>query len=334
MDFSAIANRVLIKASMRTGLSLNNPVSICARMTMRCNSRCVHCNIWKKNFGPELETDQWLRALDNLRAWLGAFEMVFTGGEALLRPDMPLLLEHAVALGIRAELLSNGICMDEQKAIAVAATGIDQITISLDGISPSVHDAFRGKSGFHDKTMSAINALNSARRKREMPLRILLKTVISANNLHELVPIAVWAKEQGLEVQFQPIEQNYEEDLDPAWYHASPLWIKDLDLLCETINTLRQQRAQGAAIANSDDDFLRYIEYFKRPDAMMAIIQAHCSENYSSHCPMAVGDFNISSNGDVRMCFLMEPIGNIALKKPETIWKERKRCWSGPCDHR
>ncbi len=322
--------------SMRTGLSLNKPAYICAKMTMRCNSRCAHCNIWKMDFYPtELSTDDWFRILRELRSWLGRFRMVFTGGEALLRNEMCDILAHAVRLGIRVELLSNGIMLDAALAARVVATGIDQVTISFDGVTPEVHDRFRGKTGFHAATKAAILSLAEERRKQGRLLRILLKTVISTNNLHEITAVALWAKEQKLEVQYQPIEQNYGEEPSPDWYRHSPFWITDVASLRKEISALTQIKERGGGvIANTAGDFDFFLSYFEKPETMMSAIQSHDNKVRKTSCPHAVGNFVMESNGDVRMCFRMEPIGNVSRTSPVTIWRERPRCWAGPCDYR
>jgi MoaA/NifB/PqqE/SkfB family radical SAM enzyme len=335
MNVSSLTNRALQKMSLVTGLSLNKPTYICAKMTMRCNSRCIHCNIWKTKYDiEELSTAQWIRILDQLRQWLGVFNMVFTGGEALLRPDMLAILIHAVGLGINVTLLSNGLIIDETMAEAIISTGIAQVTISVDGLSAAIHDGFRGEAGFYEKTISTILILNRLRRQNAKPMRLLLKTVISANNLHELPALAIWAKKQGLEIQFQPIEQNYGEEPNPAWFLTSPLWIKNLDTLCKVIDELRQFKQQGFPIVNSESDFIRYSEYFRKPEELMVMIQAHYSKKQAKSCYAAMGDFVISCNGDVQMCFRMHPIGNAAAKPPQIIWQERQRCWAGPCNYR
>jgi MoaA/NifB/PqqE/SkfB family radical SAM enzyme len=302
---------------------------------MRCNSRCAHCNIWKPEFiEQELATEEWLRALDDLRSWLGPFRMVFTGGEALLREDMLKILGHAVKLGISVELLSNGIMIDEVLAAQIVASGIDQITISLDGVTAEVHDRFRGGTGFHAATTSAILALVKERRFRRAPLNILLKTVISSNNLLELTAIANWAQGHDLEAHFQPIEQNYGEVPDPCWYRSSPLWISDLAGLREEFNRLRLLKLEGSCISNTAADFDFFYRYFAQPEFLMNAVQGHDTKQRNSHCPHAVRNFVIASNGDVRMCFQMKPIDNIRQCKPSIIWRERQRCWGRPCEYR
>jgi MoaA/NifB/PqqE/SkfB family radical SAM enzyme len=328
-------NSLLGRVSMETGLNLNKPDYICAKMTMRCNSRCVHCNIWDMEHGEiEMTGDQWRTTLTRLRSWLGSFRMVFTGGEALLRDDMTDILEHAVGLGIEVELLSNSIILNDRMAARLVEIGIAQLTTSFDGITPETHDRFRGTDGLHALTCTAVESLCLARKEQKKALRILLKTVISRNNLAELPEIVRWAWAHDVEIMFQPIEQNYGEETDRNWYRRSPWWITDIPQLKECLYELKSLHVQGAPIVNTLDEFDTMVRYFECPDELMDSIQAHNTGAKPGKCPHAVTNFVISSNGDVRMCFRMAPVGNLTSQSPEEIWKNRERCWAGPCDYR
>jgi MoaA/NifB/PqqE/SkfB family radical SAM enzyme len=329
------ANHLLAGLSLKTGLNANKPSYVCAKMTMRCNSRCVHCNIWDMDFGEqELSTEEWRRALDGLHDWLGSFNMVFTGGEALLRDDMLEILAYAVSKKIGVELLSNSIVVDAAMARRVVATGIAQITTSFDGMAAATHDRFRGGVGYHAKTVAALEALCAERQTGGGSLRILLKTVISANNQGELVAIARFAREHGLEVLYQPIEQNYGEEPNANWYQESPLWIRDVAGLQGEVAQLQDLKRQGYPIVNTVEDLATVVRYFESPDELMAAVQAHDTKSAGDSCRHAVTNFVISSNGEVRMCFKMEPIGNLKTSAPHEIWNNRQRCWVSPCDHR
>jgi MoaA/NifB/PqqE/SkfB family radical SAM enzyme len=327
-------NSLLLEISLNSGLNLGKPAYICAKMTMLCNSRCTHCNIWDMEFNEqELTAYQWFRILDELQGWLGSFRMTFTGGEALLREDMTDILAHAVGLGIKVELLSNGIAITDAVASRIVAAGIEQITISYDGVSPDVHDNFRGAAGYHASTTAGILSLHRCRQGSARPLRILLKTVINANNLHELADIARWAKGLNLNVQYQPIEQNYGEEPDMEWYKSSPLWVYDLSALQAVMAELRQIAVHDDTIINHASDFDRYYRYFSMPEHLMAAVQGHSFRSGKNACT-GMGNFVISSNGDVRMCFRMEPFGNVVKTPPRELWRKRKRCWVGNCGNR
>jgi MoaA/NifB/PqqE/SkfB family radical SAM enzyme len=329
------SNHLLAELSLRSGLSLNKPTYICAKMTMRCNSHCAHCNIWKMDpVENELAASEWFRILDSLHQWLGRFDMVFTGGEALLRDDMLGILSYAVRNNINVELLSNSIVIDDRMARRIVETGIGQFTTSLDGINAETHDRFRGARGLHAKTLAAISSLCTYRRAKKHPMEILLKTVISSHNVEELADIASFCKQSGNKVLYQPIEQNYGEQPKPDWYVSSNFWIRDIPRLKLEIDKLIQLKHEGYPIANSQEDLLRMIQYFQSPMELMRAIQDHDAPNSSALCRPAVSSFVISSNGDVRLCFKMPPIGNLRHSTPQQIWKNRKRCWMSDCGFR
>ena len=331
----AKSNNILADVSLKTGINLNKPTYICAKMTMRCNSRCVHCNIWDMDFGEqELTTEEWHRTLDGLHEWLGSFSMVFTGGEALLRDDMLDILAYAVTKGIRVELLSNSILIDNKIAERIVAAGIAQFTTSFDGIKTETHDRFRGGVGYHARTLAAIKALCTYRQAKGIPIKILLKTVISANNLEELAAIARFTREHDLDVLYQPIEQNYGEDSNANWFKDSTLWIRDIVKLKEEVVQLQELKRQGYSIVNSVDDLATVVRYFESPEELMAAVQAHDTKSAADTCRHSVTNLVISSNGDVRMCFKMEPIGNLRNATPREIWNNRKRCWTQSCNYR
>ena len=74
--------------------------------------------------------------------------LILSGGEPLLRPDIFLLARHAVALGMRVSLASNGTTITPQVADEIAACGISRVSISLDGATSEKHDQSRGKGSF------------------------------------------------------------------------------------------------------------------------------------------------------------------------------------------
>ena len=85
------------------------PTSIALLMTERCNARCIHCDIWK-NRGPEESPsfEQWKTVLTDLRRWLGPVQVVFSGGEALLKSYTIDLVAYGSSIGLFVELLSHG----------------------------------------------------------------------------------------------------------------------------------------------------------------------------------------------------------------------------------
>ncbi len=148
-------------------------------ITYRCNNDCAHCyNARERNF-PELTTDQWKRILDELWA-LGVPHVVFTGGEATLRNDLPELIRHAeyngqiTGLNTNARRLMN---MDYVQQLVEA--GLDHVQITLESCVPEIHDEMMRAKGAFKQTVAGLN--NVLRSKLYvMTNTTMLKTNVSA----------------------------------------------------------------------------------------------------------------------------------------------------------
>ncbi len=306
------------------------PVSIMFLLTERCNARCIHCDIWKNKGGEESpSTAQWLTVLNDLRSWLGPVSLVFTGGEALLKPNSIELAAHAASRGFSLEFLTHGYWEDQAKIERLALAGPSRITISVDGIG-AVHSLIRGRGDFFEHTDRTIETLLRVRSRRKLGYRILIKTVIMQQNLDSLGAVARYATRGGVEVFYQPIEQNYNTAEDPAWFQSSPTWPRDAEAAVRAVSELVQLKRSGLHIANSDEHFEAMIRYFLDPAGMQRLTQAHIAEQKRPLCA-ALTMLQFQSNGDVTICSHRPPVGNIKDSPIRRIWQQRTRYWEGGC---
>ena len=107
------------------------PTDINILLTNLCNAKCVHCDIWKnkgKDDTPSVE--QYKEMLSQLRRWLGPVHVVFTGGEALLRPYTPEIVGHAASIGLYAEMLTHGYWDDQTRIEKAALANPGRLTVS------------------------------------------------------------------------------------------------------------------------------------------------------------------------------------------------------------
>ena len=101
---------------------LEKPQQITFDLTDRCQMQCVTCSKWKTVasdvMSKELTTDEWKKALSELRNWLGeGFWFCFSGGEPFLRQDIFEIAEYAKNSGIP---LINGLCDQEHPTQTIA----------------------------------------------------------------------------------------------------------------------------------------------------------------------------------------------------------------------
>jgi pyrroloquinoline quinone biosynthesis protein E len=98
----------------------------------------------------ELSTDEWIRVFKEARA-LGAVQLGFSGGEALVRKDLEVLIAEANKLGFYTNLLTSGVGMDEARIKAFKEAGLDHIQVSFQASSEELNNYIAGNNSFEHK---------------------------------------------------------------------------------------------------------------------------------------------------------------------------------------
>jgi len=306
------------------------PTSIAVLLTELCNARCVHCDIWKNTNGEDSPTlEQWTQFLSDLRRWLGPVHVVFTGGEALMRPYTPEVVAHASSIGLFVETLTHGYWKDQTKMERLARSRPWRITVSLDAVGDT-HTRIRGHKQFWERTRESLETLVRLRHYERLDYHVRLKTVVMSQNLEEVSEVARFAQQQGCEVFYQPIEQNYNTPEDPRWFEHSENWPKDSGRAIAVVRDLIRLKQEGLPIANSINQLQHMIPYFEDPDAHRVATQSHQAHEDKALCA-ALTTLQLQANGDVTVCYGMKPVGNIKSAPIRQIWKDRPRWWQGGC---
>jgi len=167
------------------------PFIVQMMLTYRCNHKCKYCQIWTKGC-KELNTGQILSLIAQM-ARMGTRRIYFSGGEALLRDDIGLILEYCRQMGIGTILNSNGSLVPEK---IKELRNLDVLCLSLDG-PRQVHDSIRGLNSYNE-------VMDAIRSSGENNIKVKLKTVLSSMNLTHIDFILDKAKEFKTTVVFQP----------------------------------------------------------------------------------------------------------------------------------
>ncbi len=125
----------------------------------RCNCRCVMCDIWKVKDSREIRVADVAGWLPEWRR-LGVSNVVLTGGEPLMHPDLGGLCRVLKEAGVAVTVLTSGTLLP-RKAHLLAPL-VDEVIVSLDG-PREVHDALRGTPGAFDRIAAGVTALSAAR---------------------------------------------------------------------------------------------------------------------------------------------------------------------------
>ena len=160
--------------------------------TRRCNLSCMHCRAGARDeeYPGELTTAEGEAFLDDL-ATMGKPVVIMTGGEPLLRDDIFHLSQYGHALGLRMVMAVNGTLLTPEIAAKLVNSGIQRLSISLDGSDAESHDRFRGQKDAFDGALRGMEAAKKA------GLEFQINTTVTRTNLPDMEKIYRLAVELG-----------------------------------------------------------------------------------------------------------------------------------------
>ncbi len=174
-------------------------------VTDRCNFRCRYC-MPKEVFGSDfqfLKRDEILSFEEIARvarvfASLGVRKVRLTGGEPLLRAELPKLIEMLAAIpDLDIALTTNGSLLAEQ-AQALAEAGLRRVTVSLDSLDDGV---FRAMNDVNFPVARVLDGIEAAARAGLDPIKINAVVKRGVND-HTVVDLARHFRESGRIVRF------------------------------------------------------------------------------------------------------------------------------------
>jgi MoaA/NifB/PqqE/SkfB family radical SAM enzyme len=159
--------------------------------TTACNLDCPICvrHSWDEAGGTMLPST-YQRLVEGLRKVPTLQAVAFWGmGEPLLHPDILEMLAQARHLGVRTELVSNGLLLDATMAEGLIRAGLDTLVLSVDGGSVARDGEVRAGVD-RARLEHQVRELHARRRalRRENP-EIGLEFVVTRRNLSELASL-------------------------------------------------------------------------------------------------------------------------------------------------
>lgn len=164
---------------------MRSPSSVEVAITGKCNLRCLYCFHFTSalDVPQDLPTEEWLAFFEELGR-LAVLKVIIEGGEPFIRTDFPELLEGIVKNRMRFEILSNGTLITDEMAAFLAATRrCNSVQVSIDGSTPEVHDACRGKGNF-------FRATEGIERLKRHGVAVSVRVTINRHNLEDLPEVA------------------------------------------------------------------------------------------------------------------------------------------------
>ncbi|MFN8195371.1 MAG: TIGR04053 family radical SAM/SPASM domain-containing protein [Nocardioidaceae bacterium] len=158
------------------------PFVVIWETTQSCDLACKHCRAeaQPERHPDELTTAEAKAMMTRVREF-GRVIFVFSGGDALKRPDIVELVRHGTELGMRTAITpaTTPLCTRE-KMLELKDAGLVRLAVSLDGSTPEIHDTFRQVSGSFD------HGLRILREAQEIGLSTQVNTVVRRDNVEDM----------------------------------------------------------------------------------------------------------------------------------------------------
>jgi MoaA/NifB/PqqE/SkfB family radical SAM enzyme len=173
------------------------PLLLSFEITQKCNAKCSFCGYWRlKNPSLGLPLKDIMKMLDNGYD-LGCVLLGITGGEPLLRKDLPEVFKHAKNIGFSTLLLTNGYLLP--KRIHELHPYLDSMNVSVD-FPDSRHDKNRGLNNLLERTIVGI------RLARKYGVSTNMNCVVTAeHSLEDIRKLLFMAKDLDSTVSFEPV---------------------------------------------------------------------------------------------------------------------------------
>ncbi len=195
-------------------------------VTDRCNIRCVYCMPENVAFLPrrELLTFEEIERFVRAVVPLGINKLRLTGGEPLLRRDLPMLVEKLAGIpGIHdVGLTTNGMQL-AAKAGDLWNAGLRRINVSLDTLDPVQFQQITRRPGLEQ----VLEGIHAARLAGFKPVKI---NAVAMKGITEdaVIPLARLSREHGLEprfIEYMPLDAGNQWERDKVLFASDILEI-------------------------------------------------------------------------------------------------------------
>lgn len=280
------------------------------RVTESCNSRCTTCYAWKNKPEGELTTEEIKEALHQLKE-VGIRNVVFIGGEPLLRKDIGALVKESSLLGFENRIIvTNGLLLKD-KAEELLRNGITHITVSIDGVGET-DDKIRGVPNSFARAVEGIRTVQRLKKDMDLDVAVTIITTILLNqNVEEIPKLVELSRSLDAYWLFNLLDPNLDIFKGIPF---STLLEQNKEKIDETIDYLEKTCKQYPQLISSCDHMLEFARSYLKGE-----------NRYDFHCVHGYKMVYLGSHGEVYLgCYALDPIGNIRKNKLREIVGSKK----------
>lgn len=247
--------------------------------TSDCNLNCKTCvrHSWDEEMG-FMEMGVYTKLIEELKDFKGLDKISFWGiGEPLFHPQIAKMIELASRLGVKTQIITNGLLLELEKAEALLEAGLDSLVVSVDGTSPETMADIRSGADLKN-VIENIENFRSLRNKKQKECEIGIEYVIMKSNVDELKDLRKLAFRIGASFVFLTNLLPYTKDMtDEILYsfsisrsqpeirteHRPEIYLPPTDLREDIIRDLAAVGGKSSSISTTQVPFNPHRGYCK-----------------------------------------------------------------------
>lgn len=305
---SAAAMKVLASRMIYEKTDHPRAATATLQVTARCQADCYHGGAarHRHRFKPDLTTEQW-KSIIRQTEDLGVVNIVFTGGEPLLRRDIFELISWVRKDESNAMMFTDGLLLTEENVKKLVDAGLFSVNVSIDSPDPEAHNELRKVPRCFER------ALEGLWQAQEAGLIVGISTYATPERLRngQVMPMIELAREAG----------------------AHEITIFDV---LPTGKLLQEDTAH--LLSDADKRELTRIEeeWNAKRELPHVITQAHVNSPEGAGCCAGWFQFYMTAYGDMTPCdFTPLTMGNATRESVETLWNRLAShpAYANHCNH-
>ena len=284
-------------------------------LTSACNLKCIHCRACpaEERSPDELSTEEGMRLIDQIASFAKPV-LVLSGGEPIVRPDLFVIAKYGASSGLRVALATNGTLVTPEIARKAKESGIQRVSVSIDGPDADSHDRFRRVPGCFEAAWQGVENFKAV----GMPFQI--NTTVTKHNVESLPEILLMAVERGAAALHIFLlvpagcgkEIADEEMITPEEYERVLNWLYD-----------RSKDSLIGLKATCAPHYFRVMRQRAHAEGTKITAETHGFEAVTKGCLAGSGVCFVSHSGEVYPCgYLPVSAGNVRERHFREIWED------------
>ena len=261
---------------------LNLRISI----TQRCNNQCIYCHregeVQSANRSAEKITAEEIVRIAKIAIGLGISRVKLTGGEPLMRKDLPEIIAGIAALpGLRdLSLTTNGLLLGGGMAKKLRENGLRRVNISLPSLNSETYQKLSG-----GKLEDALAGVSSAIEAGFCPVKLNM-VVLKDVNVNDVPEMINYAGRNGIVLQLIELDPI---NVSGKYYSAHHRSLDEQEVI------LKEK-----AVTVEKRPFMHNRLIYHLPNATVEVVKPIENSDFCMHCTR----MRVTSDGKLKPCLM------------------------------